>query len=388
MYKLRDYQIQAVEKGADFLLNGKGNGVMVLPTGSGKSLIIANLALRLGKPILIFQPSKEILEQNYCKLASYGLVDCSIFSASAGRKQVSNVTFATIGTVYNVRNAFKGLFKYVIIDECHLAPPSDGMYLEVLKLLGLRILGLTATPYRMYSNSMGGILRFITRTNPRIFQHLVYQVPIQLLVERGYLAKMKYYPQVTLIGIQNLTVNSTGLDYTDKSLKAEYQRTKFADNLENLIQRLLRVGRKRILVFTKFTDEAELVAKKIGNRARFICGETPKKEREQILADFKSERVHVVCNVGVLTTGFDYPELDTIVMARPTRSLALWYQIVGRAMRPALHKDAWIVDPCGTYRRFGAVEDLVIKEEDGEGSKKYAVYGGQFHNVKLTNTYF
>ena len=90
-----------------------------------------------------------------------------------------------------------------------------------------------------------------------------------------------------------------------------------------------------------------------------------------------------MCNVGVLTTGFDYPALDTIVMARPTRSLTLWYQIVGRALRPYEGKDGWVVDLCGTYSRFGKVEDLVIREKNGRG--KYEVYSG---NRQLSYYFF
>lgn len=382
MYHLRPYQSEAVARGAQFLKCGKGNGIMVLPTGSGKSLIIANLALQLDKPILIFQPSKEILEQNYIKFSSYGLVECSIFSASMGRKQISKVTFATIGSVYNVRQNFVGMFSYVIIDECHLVKPTDGMYYETLQLLGLRCLGLTATPYRLYNTKRGSQIRFITRTRQRIFQSLVYQVPIQTLCAQGYLATLRYF-SLMRIELQNLRLNSTGNDYTDESLKAEYKRANFYGSIEEIVGRLLKAGRTRILVFTRFTTEAQHLSRKFGDIAGFVCGETPKRERERLLADFKAERLHVMCNVGVLTTGFDYPELDTIVMARPTRSLALWYQIVGRALRPYDGKDGWVVDLCGTYNRFGRVEDLVIRDDEGRG--RYEIYSG---NRQLSFIYF
>ena len=382
MYQLRPYQSEAVARGVQFLKCGKGNGIMDLPTGSGKSIIIANLALQLDKPILIFQPSKEILEQNFCKFSSYGLVECSIFSASMGRKEISKVTFATIGSVYNVRQNFVGMFSYIIIDECHLVKPTDGMYYETLQLLGLRCLGLTATPYRLYNTKQGSQIRFITRTRQRIFQSLVYQVPIQSLVAQGFLARLRYFPMAR-IELQNLRLNSTGNDYTDASLKAEYKRANFYASVEEIVGRLLKVGRTRILVFTRFTEEALFLSRKFGDVAGFVCGETPKGERERLLANFKAERLHVMCNVGVLTTGFDYPALDTIVMARPTRSLTMWYQIVGRALRPYEGKDGWIVDLCETYTRFGKVEDLVIRDENGRG--KYEVYSG---NRQLSYTYF
>lgn len=383
MYKLRDYQIQAVETGAHFLLgNERKNGIEVLPTGSGKSLIIANLCLRLGVPVLIFQPSKEILEQNYKKLASYGMIECSIFSASLNRKQISRVTFATIGSVVRYAEHFKGMFKYIIIDECHLVKPDDGMYKKVISTLGCKVLGLTATPYRLYSSSYGSQLRFITRTRPRTFNQLVYQVPIKTLVERGYLAKMRYF-SMDLIRPEDLEANSTGADYTDRSIKREYRRNSFEGRLVEIIKRLVVAGRKRILVFTKFTDEAERVAKAMGSRGAYVSGETPRRERELILRSFQTQNLWVLCNVGVLTTGFDYPELDTIVMARPTRSLALWYQIVGRALRPSRNKEGLVVDCCGTYRKFGAVEDLEIFDQTGFG--QYEVYNGP---RQLTNVYY
>lgn len=114
-----------------------------------------------------------------------------------------------------------------------------------------------------------------------------------------------------------------------------------------------------MLVFTQFIEESEDLIRHFPNISAMVTGETPKKERERILSDFKAGKLKVVANVGTLTTGFDYPELDTIVVARPTRSLSLWYQIVGRAIRPHPSKEAsWVVDLCGTYRLFGKVEDL------------------------------
>ena len=118
-----------------------------------------------------------------------------------------------------------------------------------------------------------------------------------------------------------------------------------------------------------------------------MSGTTPVKERAQILSNFKSGNIKVVANVGVLTTGFDHPELDTIVMARPTMSLALWYQIVGRAIRPhPQKKESWIADLCGNIQRFGRVEDLHLYENrPGE----YIIQGYAKGMWKqLTNKYF
>ena len=116
-----------------------------------------------------------------------------------------------------------------------------------------------------------------------------------------------------------------------------------------------------------------------------VSADTPKSERERIIADFKAGRIKVVANAATLTTGFDYPELDTVVMARATMSLSLWYQIVGRAIRPSPGKLGWIVDLCGNIQRFGHVEDLRI-ECEAPGSGRWCVMsrGRQLTNVLMT----
>lgn len=383
MYELRDYQKDAVDAAVNFFSTGsKKNGLIVLPTGSGKSLVIANIALRLNAPVLIFQPSKEILEQNYEKLCSYGvLTDVGIFSASFNRKQVSTITFATIGSVKNYKDYFRR-FRYAIIDECHYVNAEAGMYKDFIETVGCKVLGLTATPYRLYSNRFyGSMLRFITRTNPRIFNELLYCVQVGTLLSRGYLANMNYY-QLNVVDTSRLKVNSTGADYTDASVRNHYREIKFNDTLENIVQRLLVAGRTSVLVFTRFIEEAEYVARALGERAAVVSSNTPKQQREAILKAFKAKRINVVANVGVLTTGFDFPELATVVLARPTMSLALYYQMVGRAIRPYEGKTSWIVDLCGNYKRFGRVEDLQVRETR---PGIYAVFSSY---RQLTNVYF
>lgn len=383
MYELRTYQKQAVDAAVNYFRNGnRRNGLIVLPTGSGKSLVIANIINRLDCPVLVFQPSKEILIQNFEKLCSYGVVDCSIYSASCNSKQINRITFATIGSVKNHKEWFMR-FRYVIIDECHQVNAEEGMYNDFIKATGCKVIGLTATPYRLYSSRFyGAMLRFITRTRPRIFDDLIYCVQVRTLEEQGFLARLNYY-QLNVVDTARLKVNSTGADYTDASVRALYREIKFNDTLENIIRRLLVAGRDSILVFTRFVDEAENLVRTLGGEASVVSSQMDMSERDRILHDFKAKRIKVVANVGVLTTGFDFPELATIVLARPTRSLALYYQMVGRAIRPHETKDVgWIVDLCGNYRRFGRVDDLEIRQTK---PGLYAVFSGQ---RQLTNVFF
>ena len=375
MYELRDYQKQAVDVAVNFFQTGnKKNGIIVLPTGAGKSLVIANIAYRLDAPVLIFQPSKEILEQNYEKLCSYGVMDVGIFSASFGRKEVRKITFATIGSVKSHKDYFR-LFRYVIIDECHGVNAEAGMYKDFIETIQCKVLGLTATPYRLYSSRFyGSMLRFITRTNPRIFNELLYAVQVRTLLNRGYLAPMNYY-QLNVVDTSRLKVNSTGADFTDASVRRYYREIKFNDSLENIVRRLLVAGRTSILVFTRFIDEATHLARAFSDCAAVVSSDTSKGDREAILRAFKQKQIKVVANVGVLTTGFDFPELATVVLARPTMSLALYYQMCGRAIRPFPGKVSWVVDLCGNYKRFGRVDDLELRQN--QARYMGGVFGGK-----------
>ena len=397
MYKLRDYQQKASDAAVSFFNNKtkKTNAIMVLPTGSGKSLIIADIAERLDGYTLVFQPSKEILEQNFKKLCSYGILDCSIYSASFNSKEISRITFATIGSVKGHPELFTH-FKNIIVDECHLVNSKEGMYKDFFDAVKCKVLGLTATPYRLSSNrNFGSMLKFITRTKPHVFSEVIYHVQVSTLLNMGYLAKLNYYSMDEELKKYNggefkecnLKRNSTGADYTDDSVKEEYERIDFYGFLVFIIQRLLNnqktgIKRKGILVFTRFLKEAEHLTWSIPGCA-IVSGDTPKKERERILEAFKAGEIPVVANVGVLTTGFDYPELDTVVMARPTMSLAMWYQIVGRAIRPHPSKECgWIIDLCGNIKRFGEVSDLRLFDS---GNGKWAVFsrGRQLTNVRF-----
>ena len=145
-YVLRDYQQKASDAAVSFFNNKakKTNAIMVLPTGSGKSLIIADIASRLDGHTLVFQPSKEIVEQNFKKLCSYGILDCSIYSASFNSKEISRITFATIGSVKSHPELFAH-FKNIIVDECHLVNPIEGMYKDFFDAVKCKVLGLTVT---------------------------------------------------------------------------------------------------------------------------------------------------------------------------------------------------------------------------------------------------
>lgn len=344
VYTLRDYQQQSSDAAVRFFSDpnsSKHNGLIILPTGAGKSLVIADIASKIDEPLLVLQPSKEILEQNHAKLMSYGVWDCSIYSASLNRKEINRITFATIGSVMAHLDDFN-VFHKILIDECHLVNPRGGQYKEFIEAVkGRQVIGLTATPYRLGQTidpktinskwkKYGSILKFLTRTRPRVFDQVLYYCQVKTLLEGGFLAKLRYF-DMNALELDRVKLNSMGADYDDKSLFKEFERVGFFEYTLNIVKRVMRPKdgslRHGILVFCRFVEDAERLADELCGFCEVVSGATSKKEREAILERFKSGETEVIANVGVLSTGFDFPALDTIILARPTMSLALYYQM-------------------------------------------------------------
>lgn len=362
MFQLRQYQIEAVQAAVEFLLDGRQkNGLVVLPCGAGKSLVITKIAQRLDAPLLVFNPGKEVLEQNLQKFRDYGY-EPGVYSASMNRKSIREVTLATIGSVKDRADLFRD-FPYIIPDECHLCGAKDGMYKNFFDAVPAKLLGLTASPFRMASSSYGTEMRWLTRTRPRVFDEVVYYAQIKDLMDEGYLVKPQYQV-VKGFNRNKLHPNSKGSDYTDTSVQKHLFEIGFDQRLEEVMRRLIhKVGRKHILVFTRFVQDAENLVKAVDGGAA-VSDKTPKKEREAILRDFRAGSLKYVANVRVLDTGFDFPELDTVVDAQAGLSLRRHMQKLGRLVRPHPEKaDAWLVDMVGGIEKFGKLEDMVIHED-------------------------
>lgn len=377
MYKLRYYQEQSVKKGLDFFNDKqkKKNSVIVLPTGSGKSLVIANIAKELDGKTIIFQPSKELLEQNFEKFISYGEY-AEIYSASANRKKISHITFATIGSVVNKPFLFNE-FKYCIVDECHLvSPDSSTMYKKFFDSLNLKVLGLTATPIRMkrYNFPVShSKICMLDRMRPKFFNDYLHITQISEMKENGFFADIDYISYNFNNSL--LRINTTGGDYTEKSIINSIKNNNILDHISKLFNDMRKKGIIRhVLIFVQNINDAFKLQQLIGeNNIGVVTGTTNKQERKKILELFRSGKLKAVVNVGVLTTGFDFPALDCIISARPTMSLGLYYQIVGRAVRPHVSKKkAYIIDFVGNFKRFGKVEDLKIEKKDN----LYVIHNG------------
>jgi len=393
MVKLRENQIPCVQMGIEFF-NTKGiaPSIIVAPTAFGKSIVIAFIAKGIKDKVLVIQPTKELLEQNYGKFTDLG-GEASIYSASMGEREIGDVTYATIKSILMVAQEFKKLgFTKVIIDECDRYPrAATGLLRRFLDGAGIKhVLGLTATPLKLQTN-MGGdgssYSKLVMLTNKskkgNFFTHILHVAQIQDIVKLGYWSPIVYQGYDFDTG--KLVYNSTRADYTVKSMERAYENQAIEKQIIKKVREV--TDRKSILIAVPTIAQATSLAGKIPNAA-VVHGGTPKKVRNTIIEEFKSQKIRVVVQVNVLTIGFDYPQLDCIITGRPTNSISWWYQFVGRGTRIDDKKeDILVVDFVGSLKRFGKVEDLYFAEEGGQwelfgqGSKR--ITGIPMHEIGL-----
>ena len=388
MFKLREYQKEATTAGVE-LLQKKKNGILVLPTGTGKSLVLSEIVRVTNKKTIVLQPTKEILEQNVSKIKAFGVKNIGIFSASMNEKTIGKITFATIGTIIKHKEKFIH-FAQIIVDECHLVNSKGGQYENFITSLGLPVIGLTATPFRMryYRNSFGNDenvveSRFLTRTRPRIFSTISHITQIPDMFEKGYLCPVKVQAE-NRYDSKKIISNSTGQGYDESSLSRYNERQGI---VEKIINDVSNSDSKHILIFTHFREESERVIEglaAIGIHCEEVSGKSKKKDRNRILSEFKQGIIRCVVNVGVLTVGFDFPELDCIIIGRPMKSLALFYQISGRGLRPAPgKKHCNIIDLCDNIKRFGEINSFQIEDISGNGLWRLRSNKGYLTGINL-----
>lgn len=391
--KLRDYQIEPVAIGIEFFKTPKmAPSIIVAPTAFGKSIVIAHIAKGIGEKVLVIQPSKELLEQNYNKLITLGGT-ASIYSASMGEKEIGDITYATIGSIINIAWKFKELgITKVIIDECDRYPRDKSGQLRkfIDSLKATHVLGLTATPLKLQTNmgETGPYSKLVMLTNRSkhgtFFKHIIHVSQIQDIVDMGFWTPLEYQSYDFDTGA--LVYNSTGAEYTNDSIARAYENQNLQDKIVKKVHELY--DRKSILVAVPTIEQATILAGKIPSAA-VVHGETPTAERNRIIEEFRSQKIRVIVQVNVLTVGFDYPELDCLITARPTASISWWYQFVGRGTR--IHqnkKDCLVVDFVGSLEKFGKVEALYYKEDNegiwelyGENKKK--ITGIPMHEIGI-----
>lgn len=368
---LRPYQQRAITELYAYLRAEDGNPCIVMPTGSGKSHVIAQLCKEALQNwpqtrILMLTHQKELIEQNAEKLRiHWPNAPLGIYSASVGSRDTDAITFAGIQTVYK-RAAELGHQDLILIDEAHtMNHNSEGMYRKLMFHLwdinpAMRVIGFTATPFRLGHGMI--------TDKPAIFDSLIEPVSIEQLVYNGYLCPLK--SKATDAKISTDGVGTRGGEFITSELQKAVDIHTTSDAVVDEVVK--RAGDRRSwLFFCTGVDHAAHVAsilREHGVSSACLTGSTPKKERERILDDFRKGKIKAITNMGVLTTGFDYPGIDLIVFMRPTMSPGLYMQMAGRGMRALEGKtDCLILDFAGVIERHGPITAVRPPKKKGEG---------------------
>lgn len=372
MITLRENQTEPINKAIQFFTEKKPKpSLIVLPTAWGKSILTAFVAKNSNDKMIVLQPSKELLEQNYlkyCSLCGDFALNAGIYSASFGRKDIAHITYATIGSIKSLGAKFKSLgFTKMLIDEAHLYPrEANSMLGRFLKESGItHVLGITATPVKLQTNrdkdgqNFSKLVMLTSRSKKgNFFKDIIHVGQVAEMVRLGFWSPLQY--ETAGFDSSLLVFNSSKSEYTEESVQRAYDAN---GGSEQIVQALDRHSdRRHILVFVPSVEDAITLSKKYPNSA-VIYGEMDKTERSQVIARFRAGEIRVIFNVRVLSTGFDYTGIDCIVLGVSTASIALYYQIIGRVTRIDPEKtDALIVDLGGNVERFGRVEDITFEQ--------------------------
>ncbi|HCM0708977.1 TPA: DEAD/DEAH box helicase [Vibrio parahaemolyticus] len=352
MYTLRPYQADSVKAVIHYFRKHSTPAVIVLPTGAGKSLVIAELARLAKGRVLVLAHVKELVEQNHAKYEGYGLKG-AIFSAGLGRKETDQqVVFASVQSVVRNLDSFKNQFSLLVIDECHRVPDDkNSSYQKVITHLrelnpGIKVLGLTATPYRL---GMGWIYQYHTRgqvrtEESRFFRDCIFELPIRYLLDENFLtpARMMDAP-VLSYDFSQLKPANTGR-YKEAEMDMVIDKAKRAT--PQIVDQIIQYARERkgVMIFAATVRHAQEIHGLLPEgETAIVIGDTPTPERDAIIQAFKNSEIKYLVNVSVLTTGFDAPHVDLIAILRPTESVSLYQQIVGRGLRLSEGKNECLV---------------------------------------------
>ena len=379
--QLRPYQQAAVDAVYEHLRSKETNPCVVLPTGTGKSLVLAQIAKdameKWSGRVLILAHVKELLEQNADKIRKLcPELKIGIYSAGLrSRDTTEQVIVAGIQSVYN-KACELDAFDLVIVDEAHaISSEGDGMYrtfLADMKVINphVRVIGLTATPFRL----KGGLI-----CKPEnILNEICYEAGLKEMIQQGYLSPLISRAGRAEANLANLHIR--GGEFISDEVAAAMDNDALVTSTCREIVELTR-DRKSVLIFTASVDHCKHVAEKIqafsGKECAIVTGETLPAERAEIIARFKGEFIPAdlfgtpkpplkfLANVNVLTTGFDAPNTDCVVMLRPTNSPGLLIQCAGRGTRlsPETGKSSCLfLDYEGNILRHGPLDMIKVKE--------------------------
>ena len=404
--KLRQYQQDAVESAIDWMKKCTEPALLELATGAGKSWIAAAIAQWIHetskKKVLVLQPSKELTEQNFSKYVSTGK-KASIFSASAGSKCTRhNVVYATPKTVLNSISRFGDSFGAVIIDEAHQTTPTIKQIIDSIRAKNpmLRVIGMTATPYRMgtgyiyqFDHTHTPIKRLSEDETISAFYHsLLYKIHTRELIEMGFLTDAHTDTSANQIhyNTDNLTLNKMG-QFDAKAVEQAFvgQGRLTSQIVADVVSHA--ANRKGVMLFAATVKHAEEILESLPpHNSRMLGGEINmgKADREQLINDFKNQKFKYIVSVGTLTTGFDAPHVDLVAILRATESASLFQQIIGRGLRLSDGKeDCLVLDYAENIERHDLKDDIFSPKITTSKAKSSGSIDSECEWCKFTNQF-
>lgn len=376
--ELRHYQSTAIDKCLEWFANEKEKPLIVLPTGTGKSLVQAGLIQRIigDAPyvrIICATHSKELVSQNHAEIMDiWPICPAGIYSAGLGKRdRHAQILFAGIQSIYSKVKEI-GHADIIIVDECHtISRKADtrwGKFFADMRAINpnIQIIGLTATDYRLDSGNLV----------PHTFNGIAYEYPVIDAIQEGYLCEVIPAPVVTHLTTDG--VHKRGGEF----IAGELERKVGTDELVSACcEEIIKFGqdRRSWLIFAAGNEHARKITDTLvmlGIDAKCVTEDTPRDERDQIVKDHKSGKLKCLVNNMIFTTGYNNPMLDLIACLRPMQSVGLWVQIVGRGMR--LFKDklnCLLLDFGRNLDRHGPIDKIKGKAKDessgnGEAPRK------------------
>lgn len=353
MYRLHNYQKDLVNQARKELANGNHSVLLISPAGSGKSVIIAEiarLATEKGGHVMFMVHRQELINQ----------------ITHSFKENTVNLDQCTIMTVGKIANRLGKLCQptLIITDETHhsLAATYQKIYEYYADVPRL---GFTASPWRMNGKGF-----------TEVYQSMIEGPTVEWLIENGFLAPYSYF-SVNLINESLLQKSSTG-DYTKDSMDKAVTRTIFGDVVKTYKE---KVNGKQAIIYCHSVDFSKQVAESFSNQgimAEHADAKTPKKRRDQIMTDFKNGKIKILCNVDLISEGFNVPDCEVVIMLRPTESLVLHIQQSMRSMRFKPNKKATIIDHVANYVKHGLPDTprewtLEDRQKKSKGTKSDAI---------------
>ncbi|MFE8048543.1 DEAD/DEAH box helicase [Brenneria goodwinii] len=341
-FTLRPYQREAVSATLEYFRRHTQPAVIVLPTGAGKSLVIAELAKLARGRVLVLAHVKELVAQNHAKYCAWGL-EADIFAAGLQQRQSrGKVVFGSVQSVARNLDQFEQSFSLLIVDECHrIGDDDDSQYQQIIQHLRqtnpqLRLLGLTATPYRLgkgwiYHYHYHGMIRGDEHS---LFRDCIYELPLRYMIKHGFLVPPERLDMpIVKYDFSKLAARSNGL-FSEIDLNRELKRQQRIT--PHIVSQIVEYAQTRlgVMIFAATVEHAREIHRLLPEgQAALVSADTPSAERDALIDAFKQQRLRYLVNVAVLTTGFDAPHVDLIAILRPTESVSLYQQIVGRGLR-------------------------------------------------------